>query len=275
MKSSVTIFILANQLAAWKITSINSPQRLKIQGQLILHVSSRETLVAAYSDLFERLHGDGVNPVEVHWIIDRQSREVWYESLPLLEKNREQIPVWQNLSWEWLATRFGLSLAQNLALPTMIENEILPWLVTADDAIERQQMKDCLEREHQSESERLVAERSHLQRENERLQAQNTALQRVDAEQLLSFLPALFSRVFTILGAADLALLCGRVEPLSIPNPYPEPSEETLRTLQKRFRALSPDFQAQIVRFIAHLPHRQKLTPRPEMRELISELEEM
>lgn len=147
--------------------------------------------------------------------------------------------------------------------------------MTVDDALERQQMKDALEREHQSESERLAAERSHLRRENQRLQAQNAALQQVDAEQLLRFLPALFSRVFTILGAVDLALLCGRVEPLSIPNPYPEPSEETLRTLQKHFRALPRELQARIVRFVAHLPQRQKLAPRPEMRELISELEEV
>lgn len=72
-----------------------------------------------------------------------------------------------------------------------------------------------------------------LLQENESMRSQNAALQQVDTERLASFLPALFPRVFTVLGAADLALLCGRVEPLAIPNPYPEPSEEALRTLQK------------------------------------------
>ena len=79
--------------------------------------------------------------------------------------------------------------------------------------------------------------------------------------------------MFTVLGAADLALLCGRVDPLSIPNPYPEPSEETLRVLQRDFRALPRQAQREIVGLIERLPQRQKLQPRPEMRELLFELE--
>ena len=113
-----------------------------------------------------------------------------------------------------------------------------------------------------------------MAQENDHLRAQNAALQQVDAERLVSFLPALFPRVFTAIGPADLALLCGRTEPLALPNPYPEPTEETLRTLQKRFRALSQEWQRQIVRFVADLPQRQKLQPRPEMRELVRDLEE-
>jgi len=61
--------------------------------------------------------------------------------------------------------------------------------------------------------------------------------------------------------------------PLAIPNPFPEPSEETLRTLQNDFRALPRHLQQQIVGFVARLPQRQKLQPRPEMRDLLYELE--
>ena len=111
------------------------------------------------------------------------------------------------------------------------------------------------------------------QEENERLRAMNAALQQVDAENLVRFLPALYPRIFTVLGAADLALLCGRVEPLAIENPYPEPSEETLRILQKDFRNLPAHLQQQIVDFVKRLPQRQKLNPRTEMREIVSELE--
>lgn len=109
--------------------------------------------------------------------------------------------------------------------------------------------------------------------QNERLRAQNEALRQVDGERLLTYLPALFPRVFTELSGADLALLTGRVEPYPIPNPYPEPSPETLHTLQRGFRALPREHQREIVGFIAHLPQRQQLRPRPEMQDLVRELE--
>lgn len=67
-------------------------------------------------------------------------------------------------------------------------------------------------------------------------------------------------------------LLCGRVEPLDIQNPCPEPSEETY-VLQKDFRNLPAHLQQQIVDFVKRLPQRQKLNPRTEMREMVSELE--
>ena len=48
--------------------------------------------------------------------------------------------------------------------------------------------------------------------------------------------------------------------------------EETLRTLQKRFRVLPLAVQKQIVGFVTSLPQSQKLQSRPEMRELVEEL---
>jgi hypothetical protein len=278
MQLPIAILLLKNQLAAWKLMPPTPPRRLKIQGETTLPISSREALVAAFTDLIDNLRGDGIDPSEVHWLIDQDSRLVWRESLALLEKTEPSgaapLAISQSLSCEWLASRFGAKTAQILEDPVFMESQALPWLVTADNAAERQQMQEALVREHQGESGRLAAERIYLHQENERLRAQNIALQQVDAERLLRFLPALFPRVFTVLGAADLALLCGRVEPLAIPNPYPEPSEETLRTLQKNFRALPRELQAQIVRFVERLPQRQKLVPRTEMRELVNELEE-
>lgn len=277
MQLPVVILLLKNQLAAWKLTPPTPPRRLKIQGETTFQVSSREGLVDAFMDLTDNLRGDGFNPNEVHWVIDQDSRSLWRESQASVEKlensGSASHVIWQSLSWEWIAGRFGLPEAQDLNSPVSIENQVLPWLVTVDNAAERQQMQEALVREHQSESERLAAERIHLQQENERLRAQNIALQQVDAERLVRFLPALFPRVFTVLGATDLALLCGRVEPLPIPNPYPEPSEEALHSLQRNFRALPRELQIQIVRFVGHLPQRKKLSPRPEMRELVYELE--
>ena len=157
--------------------------------------------------------------------------------------------------------------------PAVLETQLLPWLIAADDAAQRQHLRQAREHEHLTETDRLRAERAALARENEQLRAQNAALQKVDAELLVSYLPALFPRVFTILGPVDLATLCGRTEPLPLPSTYNEPSEEALRVLQKRFRALPAELQRRIVGFVAELPHRQKLQPRPEMRELVHDLE--
>lgn len=273
MTSSIAIFYIHSQLVVWYLAPPSAPRRVKVQGQQSLHLSSPEALVEAYSDMTDRLRGENLNVSEVHWLIDQAGHTLWAASLPKLDKAPHP-PVWQSLSWEWLAARFGLTADQPLdTLLDVLEAELLPWLVAADDAAERHQMKAALEREHLNDAERLAAERVRLEQDNERLRAQNAALQQVDAERLVSFLPALFPRVFTVIGAADLALLCGHVKPLPIPNPYPEPSEETVHILQKDFRALPRELQRQIVRFVTRLPQRQKLQARAEMRDLLRELE--
>lgn len=277
MKSAIAIFCLQNHLAAWRLGSTHAPQRVPIEGQDRLSLSAHPTpqeLAQACTDMTERLRGDGFVIDEVHWVLDQPGGALWQASAPRLSQIFTQHSVWQSLSWPWLAARFGLAVDKPWATPNAFSKALLPWLVTLDTATERKQMQQVLTSEHQSKSEELFAERTRLQQENEQLRSQNAALHHVDAENLVRFLPALFPRVFTVLGATDLALLSGRVEPLSIPNPYPEPSEETLRTLQKHFRALPQQLQQQIVRFVASLPQRYKLQPRPEMRELVLALEE-
>ena len=69
------------------------------------------------------------------------------------------------------------------------------------------------------------------------------------AEQLLSYLPALYHQAFTILSGADLAILIGEVSPLSIPSPYPELSADALAMKQRAFMAMPPEQQRQIVAF--------------------------
>lgn len=273
MKLPIVILLISDQLCVWKVAPYSRAQRVQIQGELVFKVTSQDSLLDAYSDLVERLRGEGDNPSEFHWIISQNARSLWQTFQEKITQDGCAAVIWQCLSWEWLAARFGFNVLPDLTKPHQIESQLLTWLVTMDSENERQQMQDVLEREHQTEAERLAVERLRLHQENERLQAQNTALQQVDTERLVRFLPALYARVFTVLGAADLALLCGRVEPLDIPNPYPEPSEETLRVLQRQFRILPRDLQVQIVRFVANLPQRQKLLSRPEMRELIGELE--
>lgn len=256
----------SQQLSAWLAFPGLPPQALQIKGELRLKLRDALSLASAHEDLTKRLRDDGLHITQTHWVADEQGRQ-WCAA--------QSLASWQ-LPWEWLAQRFGMGSTSPWDMSDVQDEtwqaQILPWLIRVDDAALRQSLQRSRESEHASERERLALERAALERENEHLRAQNTALQQVDAERLASFLPALYPRVFTAIGPADLALLCGRVEPLALPNPYPEPVEETLRTLQKRFRALPPALQKQIARFMADLPQGQKLPLRPEMRELVEEL---
>ena len=260
--AQLLLLLHSGQLGAWQAAPGLQTRALPIKGEARLTVRDAPSLGSAWEDLATRLRDDGLSISHPLWVTDSPGRQWCAE---------QKLAPWQ-LPWEWLAQRFGLNAASPWEVPDTLHTHILPWLATADDSAQRQQLQQRRENEHANETERLAAERAALAQENDHLRAQNAALQQVDAERLVSFLPALFPRVFTVLGGADLALLCGRVESLAIPNPYPEPTEETLRTLQKRFRALPQELQRQIVRFMADLPHSQKLQPRPEMRDLVETL---
>lgn len=271
VQNHLVLVLLAGELAAWRLEPGSAPQPVLLLGQARLPVKKQD-IADAYLDVSVRLRDEGIAVGALHWVADAEGRVMWASS----QSKPQAFPdsPWQLLAWECLAGRFGMDSAKPWATPDLLESVLLPWIATADDATERRHMQEALASEHHTEAERLAGERSRLQQENERLRSQNAALQQVDAERLVSFLPALFPRVFTVLGVADLALLCGRVEPLSIPNPYPEPSEETLRTLQMDFRALPRELQRHIVRFVSRLPQRQKLQARPEMRDLLRQLEQ-
>ncbi len=276
------ILVLHGQeLSAWQSLPDAHPRALLVKDESRLTVSSLEKLESAWADLDERLRGDGLVVDHVHWIADASARP-WCAACAVKAAEAAEAAEtakadhrahWQVLGWEWLAERFGLGAVSPWVAGDSFTGLIVPWLISATDAAQRQNLRRAREDEHASETDRLMEERLALEHENIHLRDQNAALQQVDLERLVSFLPALFPRVFTVIGPADVALLCGRVEPPSLPNPYPEPSEETLRTLQKRFRALPKDRQRQIVHFVAALPQRQKLEPRPEMREWVYELE--
>ncbi len=271
--NSTLFFILLNkQLTAWLVTPTQAARPIPIHGDLSACMDQAQALRAASTDVNERLQGEGLSGHMTHWILDSEGLRLWGGVAADLQQSSAAGSV-QALSWVWLAARFGLDNTPQAASAHTLTQLIFPWLTSADDAAERQQMHEALAREHDTEAGRLASERTKLRQDNERLRAMNAALQQTDTENLLRFLPALYPRIFTVLGPSDLALLCGRVEPLAIENPYPEPSEETLRVLQKDFRNLPNHFQEQIVDFVKRLPQRQKIQPRPEMRDLVSDLE--
>ena len=269
---NLIVCIKDNKLQALLQQGYSKAQVVPIYGDIEYKISNAKSITAALDDLDKRIKSNNQQLSFLYWLVDKPSSPVW--QLASNTNDYQQFitnTAWQYLSWEWLSTRFN---SKNGITDKSLIEQVIPWLVSMDDAAEQERMQKALEQEHQNESERLAAERATLRVQNEQLKAENAALRQVDKELLVTFLPALFARVFTILGAADLALLCGSVQPLNIPSPFPEPSTEALRVLQKKFRSLPKAAQLDVVQLVQHLPHRQRLNVRPEMRELVSELEE-
>lgn len=267
----LVLLLIDRQLAAWLVKPGHAPKLQKIEGKQGWYgCADVDRLKQGIEDVRQR-HGSELKAdFRLEWVFDAASKALLEAALPklapLLAASR-----WQLQRWEVLAER---SAAASERPPLdWVESQLVPLLLAGSDAEERLRLKEAAEREHEHHKARLAQEREQLRAENERLRAQNEALRQVDGERLLTYLPALFPRVFTELSGADLALLTGRVEPYPIPNPYPEPSPETLHTLQRGFRALPREHQREIVGFIAHLPQRQQLRPRPEMQDLVRELE--
>lgn len=270
--AQLCLVLSQGSLSAWLVTPQGKTRSVKIHGEEQKAVNATN-LAAAVRDVLDRLKGESTRYEVLHWLLDEQGWPLWAEAWPAVRcQIPDALPV-QVFAWAWLQHRLGLPATTETDRHTLTQT-LFPWLVSTTEAAERAQMQEALAREHEEISARLAAERQRLLQENERLRAENAALQQIDCEKLLTYLPALYTRVFTVLGGQDLALLCGRVEPFTLPNPYPEPSEETLRVLQRDFRALPQALQRQIVGFVARLPQRQKLNPRPEMRERIAELED-
>jgi hypothetical protein len=243
----LVLLLIDRQLAAWLVKPGHAPKLQKIEGKQGWYgCADVDRLKQGIEDVRQR-HGSELKAdFRLEWVFDAASKALLEAALPklapLLAASR-----WQLQRWEVLAER---SAAASERPPLdWVESQLVPLLLAGSDAEERLRLKEAAERE------------------------QNEALRQVDGERLLTYLPALFPRVFTELSGADLALLTGRVEPYPIPNPYPEPSPETLHTLQRGFRALPREHQREIVGFIAHLPQRQQLRPRPEMQDLVRELE--
>lgn len=267
--TSVVILLVQDYLAAWTLSANQVPVELPIEGEKQwLACTNGERLSQALADIDSRLGGH--YPLQL--IYDAKSQSTLEAALPKLLVQLSK-RGWQILSYEHLAKRCTLTVNAELPKRSLVAEQLLPMLLAADNATERQKLQAATHREHEALTQQLKLDREQIMQDNERLSAQNAILRRVDAEQLMSYLPALFPRVFTIIDGNELALLAGRIEPFKIANPYPEPSQETLHQLQRHFKALPIEIQRQIVGFVSRLPHRQQLTPRPEMRSLIEQLE--
>jgi hypothetical protein len=172
--------------------------------------------------------------------------------------------------WQWLrwAAFMGSSPIPNLeSLRQVIIPELLQHFTRSTNDHEPMRLGSSQETICSSSDDRDI---SILEEKIRLLEEKLRSINQVDCERLLTYLPALYRRVFTVIGPVDLAMLCGRVEPFNIPSPYPEPSDETLRQLQRQFLALPLEKQLEIIGFSSRLSLR--LEVRREMQEIVFRL---
>ena len=228
----------------------------------IKHPASLKT---ALEDVHQRLELPAHIPLQVGLVYDQASAALLDGFAQWRGSNQWQ---WQWLRWETRLARLSADFAaETPPAPERVLNELLPdvapcLLGIKDDApVAMAQAQDATDWKQSA---------LELEKANQLLRARLDMAQPLEAEKLLSYLPALYVHVFSVIGAAELALLTGRVEPFNLPSPYPEPGAETLRRKQREFQLLPREEQAYIVRLVSGHIHR--LQPRAEMQALISEL---
>lgn len=269
-KTSLILCHLEGRLAAWLCLPQSLSQALLIEGETTPKVSDTPALEAALRDVAEHYDEQLRAIAFVHWVMDNRSRAQLQKSIPdiLSFLNCSKVlDGWQQLAWEWLAPQLVLPRSEIWNDAERLERVLVPWLTYAkidgDLVVIRQELdaqRHRLVEDYEDERQRLNAEIDQLRR-------QRDALVRADLERLATYLPALYQNIFEIVSPADLALQCGHLAPPSIPSPYPEPAPETIRRLQRDFRSLPTESQAEILRFARGLAQAARLRPRPEMRE--------
>lgn len=188
---------------------------------------------------------------------------------PLLERAEKQQPMPADWSLEQSqkpqssGARWLLDMFLPMSASILFGDTVFP-------SVQREQPAAPMEAADTLSPAAARAQLASLREKNRTLEqrlAQQTGaastLQLPDAEALLSFLPALYHQVFTVLSGADLAMLMGRIEPFDIRAPYQEPSGDALDKKQRDFLALPFEQQRHIVAFAQNAS--QRLRPRQNM----------
>lgn len=267
LQGQATCYTLDKPTDAWQHLKLGGQEWLPLQthnlGRLLEALHTRTNLSQRLSDY------------TLHLIAD-VSAQPWLAQNHLgAELAKYHCRHWQVLMWQPLSQRARWQAgASPDALPEgpWLQEHLLPMLQTIfasrsklpnaappapDSATPSTPQNDTLEN--------LKAERQRLRAELTALQEQMAATQCMDANALVTQLAALYRNPFGVISPHDLALLAGNASRVpQIPSPYPEPSPDTLRALQKRVRNLPPEQARDLRQFCLQLPH--PLEPRPEMR---------
>jgi len=88
-----------------------------------------------------------------------------------------------------------------------------------------------------------------------------------DVALLQLYLPLLFQNFWSSVSPQDLAFMSGSLQVPDVESPYPEPSQEAIAVLRRRFMRLPVDQRSMVLAFAQELAH--KLKVRAQLRDLL------
>lgn len=247
-------------------------RRVALSGEDWYALTTSSGLSTALSELDAApARGPRWSSLEVHLFYSAAAMQQLAEGLPkLVELGCSR---WQVLRWEpWRARcerLSGLECAAPLPSEDWLAQQLLPLL---ESTLELDAPPPASTRPEPSVADdpaQLQRARIGLQEELEAMRALVAALQQPTLEQLISYLPAVYRNPFVSIAPHDLALLAGQLHVPQIASPWPEPSTDTLLTLQNRLRRLPQGEAERLRHFCRQLPHR--LDVRAEMRAWLGE----
>lgn len=261
----LVLLLLEQQLACFVQSAQRGWRHVALDGETWRSLSSHYTLRHALAELDQHINrSDQLARFELQLIYDHAS----LAQLDCLSGDLASVgcSTWQVLRWEPLRERAGGASLPPQPEPKCLLERVLPLLESTfhyqDSALAMERAH--AQQQHQVLVQQLEAERAQLKSQLTELYGQVRSLQQPSVYTLVSYLPALYRQVFSIISPHDLALLAGSLEVPEIPSPWPEPSADTLLTKQAQLRQL-PTAEAQRLRdFCQQLSHR--LEPRKEMR---------
>lgn len=283
----LVLFIKDHQVVCYAFDSASQWTLKRIKGETLTPLKpdrfgQLELLLSELSDQINQ--PKALSGVQVDLFCDVASLDLLLDVPARLAKL--QCSTWQILRWDRLYLRAathqlppvehpmgdmenaqypGTSWIRNVLLPTTAKmlwgDDSTPTdSAVAEDEDENKDPDAFNTEAYARQAKRLRA----LERRNAELEARlSDAQPPLDGEQLLTFLPALYLQVFTVLSGADLAALIGRVEPFHIPSPYQELTPDALHKKQREFLALPLAQQQAILGFAQSAS--QRLHLRPEM----------
>jgi hypothetical protein len=88
-----------------------------------------------------------------------------------------------------------------------------------------------------------------------------------DVALLQLYLPLLFQNFWSSVSPQDLAFMSGSLQVPDVESPYPEPSQEAIAVLRRRFMRLPVDQRSMVLAFAQELAHKLKI--RAQLRDLL------
>ena len=178
-RSSLLLFLVQNEIAAWHFDEKSILVRLPIEAQERLHIPTTSTLISAINDISDRLRASGWASVEAHLVLDEKGRTLLNECLrdiaPLLGN------AWQIFHWSWLLKKLSIPKDANWRDDNFFNDQILPWLTADTDANFHAKLQEQLKKQ-QDEFESTQLEQAAQFQENLKKQQDRFESNRLEQE---------------------------------------------------------------------------------------------